>query len=270
MNRINCEIVRDLIPSYVDGICSQSSKEAVEEHVKSCGECRESLDTLRRTAIGGDKAAQGELDLMKKVKRHFVRKSLLTVGAMALALLLFGNLFDLELWYKENLYYVLFPLIALGTHALLAEYPPGNMKGRKKRLGLGAVSALGIFYSVILAFVLCGELRTIVLYPERDLTWLGPAMEYQMTGISIVELAIFAWFVADSTKNAHGLDSLHIVSLLGAFMSMILRLALHNMSTPAELQQGVTQMLVIVLLEGVGIAVLEVCAGRYLVQKPGK
>lgn len=269
MNRINCEIVRDLIPSYVDGICSQSSKEAVEEHVKSCGECRESLETLRRTAIGGDKAAQGELDLMKKVKRHFVRKSLLTVGAMALALLLFGNLFDLELWYKENLYYVLFPLIALGTHALLAEYPPGNMKGRK-RLGLGAVSALGILYSVILAFVFCGEYGTIDMYPERDLSWLGPVMEYQMTGISIVELAIFAWFVADSLKNAHGLDSLHIVSLLGAFMGMILRLALHNMSTPAKLQQGVTQMLVTVFLEGVAIAVLEACAGRYLAQKPGK
>lgn len=65
MSKVNCEIVRDLIPSYLDGICSQSSREAVEEHVENCGECRESLETLRRTSLGGDRVQQGELNLMK-------------------------------------------------------------------------------------------------------------------------------------------------------------------------------------------------------------
>lgn len=273
MSKVNCEIVKDLIPSYVDGICSRSSREAVEEHVKICGECRESLETLRRTALGGDKFDQGELDLMKKVKRHYVRKSLLIVGGMALAMLLFGNLFDLKLWYSENLYYILFPTIALGTYALLLEYPKGNVKGGK-RLALSGVSVLGILYGTILALVLWGKIRTDWAHPEinaasLELSRLGHLAEYQLMGIIIGELVIFAWFVADSIKNEHALDSLHIISLLGAFLNMILRLALRNMSNPATLCRAVAQMLVIVLLEGLGIVALEVCAGRYWVRRSG-
>lgn len=254
-----------------DGSCSRSSREAVEEHVKICGECRESLETLRRTALGGDKFEQSELDLMKKVKRHYVRKSLLIVGGMALAMLLFGNLFDLKLWYSENLYYILFPLIALGTYALLLEYPTGTVKSRRKRLGLSGASVLGILYGIILAFIMCRVTGAIEAHPEMysDSTRmrLGPAIEYQLTGIAIVELLIFVWFVADSLKNGHALDGLHIISLLGAFLNMILRPTLHSMSDPATLWRAVAHMLVIVLLEGLGIVALEVCAGRYWVRR---
>ena len=35
MNR-DCEIVQDLLPLYVDGICSHSSAELVETHVRDC------------------------------------------------------------------------------------------------------------------------------------------------------------------------------------------------------------------------------------------
>lgn len=34
-----CEIVRDLLPMYVDDVCSPASREMVGEHVKTCGEC---------------------------------------------------------------------------------------------------------------------------------------------------------------------------------------------------------------------------------------
>lgn len=269
MSKVNCEIVRDLIPSYLDGICSQSSREAVEEHVENCGECRESLETLRRTSLGGDRVQQGELNLMKKVKRHYVRKSMLIVGGMALAMLLFGNLFDFELWYRQNLYYVMFPLVALGTYALLLEYPIGTVK-RGKRLRLGGVSVFGVLYGIILAIVLCWKIPVAAAHLEMNAAWLGPFMEFQLTGIVIAELAMFVWFVADSLKNQHALDGLYIISLLGAFMSMVLRLALRYMCTSAELQRAVIQMLVIVFVEGLGIAILEVCVSKYQVQKSGK
>ena len=49
-----------------------------------------------------------------------------------------------------------------------------------------------------------------------------------------------------------------------------MRLALRNMCTSAELQRAVIQMLVIVFVEGLGIAILEVCMSRYQVQKSVK
>lgn len=45
---MNCNIIRDLIPSYLDDICSAESKAMVEEHVKSCTECKATLESMAR------------------------------------------------------------------------------------------------------------------------------------------------------------------------------------------------------------------------------
>lgn len=42
-----CEIVNDLLPLYVDGDCSESSRLIVEEHIETCKECRALLDAMR-------------------------------------------------------------------------------------------------------------------------------------------------------------------------------------------------------------------------------
>ncbi len=47
MSRVNCDIVRDLLPSYLDGICSESSRKAVEQHTSECRECQASLERLK-------------------------------------------------------------------------------------------------------------------------------------------------------------------------------------------------------------------------------
>ena len=36
---LNCEIVQDLLPLYEDGVCSEATKIAVEEHLKTCPHC---------------------------------------------------------------------------------------------------------------------------------------------------------------------------------------------------------------------------------------
>ena len=39
--KYQCEIIRDLLPLYQDGVCSPKSREAVEEHLAECAECTE-------------------------------------------------------------------------------------------------------------------------------------------------------------------------------------------------------------------------------------
>ena len=36
-----CDIVQDLLPLYVDGCCTQGSRELVEEHLKECATCKQ-------------------------------------------------------------------------------------------------------------------------------------------------------------------------------------------------------------------------------------
>ncbi len=38
---ISCDIIMDLIPIYKDGVASEDSKKAVEEHILTCKDCAE-------------------------------------------------------------------------------------------------------------------------------------------------------------------------------------------------------------------------------------
>ena len=44
MNRkLECEIIRDLLPTYVDGQTSDVTNTAIREHISECHECAEVL-----------------------------------------------------------------------------------------------------------------------------------------------------------------------------------------------------------------------------------
>ncbi len=45
---MNCEIIKDLIPLYVDGCCSEESEGAVEEHLKGCSECKKLFEEMKK------------------------------------------------------------------------------------------------------------------------------------------------------------------------------------------------------------------------------
>lgn len=41
-----CELIQDLIPLYIDGICSDESKKIVEEHLSLCKSCNEYYNSI--------------------------------------------------------------------------------------------------------------------------------------------------------------------------------------------------------------------------------
>ena len=44
----NCEVVRDLLPLYHDGVCSKKSREMVEEHLTECEACKKELEEIKK------------------------------------------------------------------------------------------------------------------------------------------------------------------------------------------------------------------------------
>ncbi len=44
---MNCNVVKDLIPLYIDRCCSEDSISAVEEHIASCKTCRCMLESMK-------------------------------------------------------------------------------------------------------------------------------------------------------------------------------------------------------------------------------
>lgn len=43
---VKCEVVKDLLPLYIDGVCSEESKKTVEEHLLNCKSCKEEMELL--------------------------------------------------------------------------------------------------------------------------------------------------------------------------------------------------------------------------------
>ncbi len=83
MNKLDCNIVRDLLPSYVEKLTSEQSNEAVTEHIKECSSCSQYLDELKQS-IGCNKAAPGEIDYLKKVRRRMKKSSYISIGILSL------------------------------------------------------------------------------------------------------------------------------------------------------------------------------------------
>jgi len=70
---MKCEIIKDLLPSYVDELTSQESNEEIEAHLEYCPECREYLGEIRKE-IEVDKAEKDEnIEIFIKVKEKTVQ-----------------------------------------------------------------------------------------------------------------------------------------------------------------------------------------------------
>jgi len=47
---MNCNIIKDLIPLYIDGCCSAESEKVVEEHIRDCDDCKRLLEDMKSSS----------------------------------------------------------------------------------------------------------------------------------------------------------------------------------------------------------------------------
>lgn len=47
---MNCNIVKDLIPLYIDGCCSEESEKVVEVHIRDCDDCKRLLEDMKSSS----------------------------------------------------------------------------------------------------------------------------------------------------------------------------------------------------------------------------
>ena len=67
--KISCNIAKDLMIPYLDGICSDESVKLVDEHIRECSECRKFLEN-----ISSDERKKETLELQKIRKMNLIMK----------------------------------------------------------------------------------------------------------------------------------------------------------------------------------------------------
>lgn len=121
--KITCDVIQDLMPSYIDGILSEDSKALVEEHMGTCQECRKMLEIMkeeqgkeqnqmRSSAASGAQRRAGEAEntgsaaALKKIRRKLIIRRVLT-AAVAVILTLIAAAAGYNHWYFNEKYMTL-------------------------------------------------------------------------------------------------------------------------------------------------------------------
>ena len=137
MNK-DCEIIQDLMPLVIDGVCSDKSREAVEDHVNECPVCAGIYGDLKKGLFGEkkpEKQEQKEINLVlkavlkKKKVRRFMKPFLL---GMLIVVLAVGGIFgyqylsDLQVPLDPDQYDIRLFRMENGDVAVIADYKELN------------------------------------------------------------------------------------------------------------------------------------------------
>ena len=74
-DKLRCEIVQDLLPSYVDGLTSDETNEAVKDHLADCVSCRDMYERMKADETSAEKNSEvmekekKEINFLKKIKQ---------------------------------------------------------------------------------------------------------------------------------------------------------------------------------------------------------
>lgn len=91
-----CDIVKDLLFSYTDGVLSSASKKFVEAHLKTCSNCQTVLEEIAKESE--EPTGTKEIDPLKRVKKKIWKKNIL-IGVCSFFLLFFF-IFHILVWHN--------------------------------------------------------------------------------------------------------------------------------------------------------------------------
>jgi competence protein ComGC len=85
--KITCNIIKDVLPLYVENMLSDDSRIMVEEHIEQCQECKAYFNEMRTShEIPADRSAAPLLKIRSTVRKKKIQTSILT---MMFALMIF-------------------------------------------------------------------------------------------------------------------------------------------------------------------------------------
>ena len=221
MNK-TCDIVQDLLPLYIDGICSDASRQMVEDHLKDCPGCSTVLRQLNDNEIEARLEAE-KTGVVQRQAKVFKRRSAMA-GAIVAGILMIPILVCLIVNLAQGRVMGWF-FIVLASLLLAASlvFTPLMMPSRKCLWTLGLSTA-----SLMLLLGVC------CIYTGGG--WFFVAASAALFGLSVV----FLPFVTKSIPlryyigNKKGLVCMAIDTLLFIIMMVCIGLYVRKPDYPRE------------------------------------
>ncbi len=248
--KIDCGIVQDLIPSYVDKVCSESSKQCVEEHIKDCEECRAFLEECRMVELSGKALEEKQLDGLRKVKKKLKLQNMFSYGLLLVVILFAAYFFTTNIGaIGVRWYYGLYG-VALAATFVVTMHGKVNVKYEKVEkvmtgLSLGAIVYALFWYCFMMISAGDGNVPL-----GLELGQVGPFLHVQ-TGIALaVEIAVFAYTMVRYMKQDIVCRGTLLISLTGLFFILAQTTLLRSLSELETHMRDFTEAAVVILGTG--------------------
>lgn len=90
MTKINCAVIQDILPLYVDEVISDETRELIDEHLKHCERCHQEVRTMTQDLTI---PIEKEAPLIQSLKKKWRNKKLIvsSLSILLTALVIFGG-----------------------------------------------------------------------------------------------------------------------------------------------------------------------------------
>ena len=69
---VSCDIIKDLLPLYHDGVCSEDSNKMVEEHLANCKMCNDELKAMAQELSVNEKCSNlSDAEAVKNISKRW-------------------------------------------------------------------------------------------------------------------------------------------------------------------------------------------------------
>ena len=80
-----CNVIKDLLPNYMENLVSEDTRTYIENHLKECKECRQVFETIKdeqkQERMNSKQKEKKEIDYLKKYKnKKLIIKSVFLIG----------------------------------------------------------------------------------------------------------------------------------------------------------------------------------------------
>lgn len=253
MNKITCDIIRDLLPSYTDGIASADSVKLVKEHLAECAECRAFKSRMEEPGLDIRKE-NTKLDYMKKIRRMTDLKSALCILFIIIIVVIFSEYTKSN--YQPRLFFGLVPVLLIFNYILFFNTGKPSSVNRIKSLIPNAVSIILTLYIMLLMLVLTNNwIKNNNLPFNMDYARLGPFCYYQLVFTMIAEIIIWLREIICHIKKAHFSIITGSLGIIGFYMSLYYMQMLKTLASLEEFT-AICHTSVMIFAEGAVITIL--------------
>lgn len=220
MSKRECDIIKDLLPSYVDEICSEASKEWIEEHLKECEECRKTVNMLKNTEISAKKLEQESLDAGRKVIRKNLRRSVFNLGMCLLTAFLMFLVFELDgVQIPHVALYIAFPISLLMTWLTFRNQTKLRTWDKWDFIVTVAVVLATGYGAVMMKYGFSQAVNGETIF-GLALNKFGPFLYSQMVLAAVLCFAVYVLQIVRTVKQGRSNSLPLCLSLTGIFLMM--------------------------------------------------